>query len=365
MRLGRFLLFISICIFLQGCVSPKMSQEVQLGKILFSDGEYKSAFRRLMPAAVCGNAQAQYAVGYMYYYGYGVAHDTESGLFWMDKAAAQGYKPAIKALQKIHEGPQNEGPCREGGSCRNRMGSAGLSYKGDNSAVSPSSVETHAYQPRPAHVKRTYTSYLKRAGYPVNHLEPQSILSAQESELAAQVNKEYSELSRVNQVQKSKPENSKESNAASQQRNSEVLSTVAQPQKSKLSDAVKQPQKTEIPKVVNPPALVTKPKTAALNQSMTMKSFATTEPQLTSNQYALQLFGAYHLVDVKNLQTELDLGKGAKIFHTKNKDKDWYVLTYGNFSSVAEAKVAQNHISATVSELQPWIRKLNGLDAVG
>ena len=39
----------------------------------------------------------------MYYYGYGVTQDTESGIFWMNKAAAAHYGPAIRALAAIEE----------------------------------------------------------------------------------------------------------------------------------------------------------------------------------------------------------------------------------------------------------------------
>jgi len=88
---------------LAACAGPRMAQELQAGKMSFEAGYYKEAFRQLLPLAVKGKAEAQYAVGYMYYYGYGVAEDAESGMFWMTKAAEQHYLPAVKALQLIHQ----------------------------------------------------------------------------------------------------------------------------------------------------------------------------------------------------------------------------------------------------------------------
>jgi len=79
-----------------------MSQEVEQGKMHFIAGNYRYAFRELLPAAVKGNLQAEYAVGYMYYYGYGTSQDTDTGIFWMQKAAAQNFEPAVKALGIIH-----------------------------------------------------------------------------------------------------------------------------------------------------------------------------------------------------------------------------------------------------------------------
>lgn len=99
----RYLLAIMLCLGLTACAGPRMAEELQGGKASFESGYYKEAFHQLLPLAVKGNAEAQYAVGYMYYYGYGVPEDTESGMFWMSKAADQHYSPAIQALQIIHQ----------------------------------------------------------------------------------------------------------------------------------------------------------------------------------------------------------------------------------------------------------------------
>jgi TPR repeat protein len=88
-------------LFLFSCTSPKLSQELENGKLQFSNGNYKESFHQLLPLAAHGKKEAQYAVGYMYYYGLGVARDAESGIFWMKQSAEQGYQPAVDALQMI------------------------------------------------------------------------------------------------------------------------------------------------------------------------------------------------------------------------------------------------------------------------
>jgi DamX protein len=103
LQLGRYLFIVIASLSLLSCASPKMSQEMQAGKMAFESGYYKDAFRRLLPIAVKGNCEAQYAVGYMYYYGYGVPQDNESGLFWIDKSAEQNYPPARMASNLIHQ----------------------------------------------------------------------------------------------------------------------------------------------------------------------------------------------------------------------------------------------------------------------
>lgn len=78
--------------------SPATLSQLQQGKRLFQDGFYKRAMEQLLPLAAEGNMEAQYAVGYMYYYGFGATQDTISGHFWIQRSANQHFEPAMKAL---------------------------------------------------------------------------------------------------------------------------------------------------------------------------------------------------------------------------------------------------------------------------
>jgi TPR repeat protein len=68
----------------------------------FEASDYREAFNALLPLAAEGNRDAEYALGYLYYYGYGVTQDTATGIFWIKKSAAQGYEPAMLALKSLH-----------------------------------------------------------------------------------------------------------------------------------------------------------------------------------------------------------------------------------------------------------------------
>lgn len=100
----RVLCLLIAAFLLNACTSQQAmwkTSELQQGRRYFDEGYYKRAMHQLLPIACDGNPQAQYAVGYMYYYGYGVAQDTDVGYFWIDRSAAQGYEPAIKARQMM------------------------------------------------------------------------------------------------------------------------------------------------------------------------------------------------------------------------------------------------------------------------
>jgi TPR repeat protein len=83
--------------------TPRVQSELQQGKRNFEQGYYRRAMSDLLPLACDGVPEAQYAVGYMYYYGYGVAQDTEVGYFWIKRSADQHYAPAVQALNVIEQ----------------------------------------------------------------------------------------------------------------------------------------------------------------------------------------------------------------------------------------------------------------------
>jgi len=241
---SRCVWLIIFCMLIQGCASPRMAQEMTLGKINFSDGHYKQAFRQLLPVAVYGRPEAQYAVGYMYYYGYGPTRDSESGIFWMTKAAEKGYVPAIRALEMI---------------CENK-------------------------------------SYC-----------PADLVKAAAAHRRSLKNEEVRDVPEIRERREERDV---------------VLESIKHPPR-----PVPTPIATE-----------------------------NIEP------YVLQLFGAFKIEDVKDIQKELNLKEKTRIWHAKNQDKDWYVLTLGEYDSVMEARVAKKKLPQEVKELDPWIRKMNGLE---
>ena len=94
------LLILILSAFLSSC-AHKDQLELASGRYYFEKGYYKHAMSDLLPVAVDGDKDAQYAVGYMYYYGYGVTQDTAVGHFWIERAARHGSKRAARALMII------------------------------------------------------------------------------------------------------------------------------------------------------------------------------------------------------------------------------------------------------------------------
>ncbi len=66
--------------------------------------EYRRAFIRLKPEAEKGQPDAQYAVGYMYYYGKGIVEDRKKAWFWINAAANLGQPDAKEAIRILAKG---------------------------------------------------------------------------------------------------------------------------------------------------------------------------------------------------------------------------------------------------------------------
>ena len=88
--MGSLLMSLTACVF-----GPyNLSQGINC----FKTQDYRSAFIRLLPEAEKGQPDAQYAVGYMYYYGQGVTEDKLKAMYWIGCAAKSGQPDAVLAL---------------------------------------------------------------------------------------------------------------------------------------------------------------------------------------------------------------------------------------------------------------------------
>lgn len=84
-----------------GSASYSKSAALEQGKQSFKTGNYAAAYHELLPLAARGNPDAQYAIGYMYYYGKGVDQNKQLARHWLSRAASQGQPNAQAALDQM------------------------------------------------------------------------------------------------------------------------------------------------------------------------------------------------------------------------------------------------------------------------
>lgn len=87
-------------------VSPQEIREAMYAraKVLYQSKDYQGAGELMRTLAGRGYAPAQYALGYMYYYGKGMPRNEKEALRWITTAAAQGYAKAEAALRMLERG---------------------------------------------------------------------------------------------------------------------------------------------------------------------------------------------------------------------------------------------------------------------
>lgn len=94
--------FIASFACLQACMTH--TYNLKHGIESFRVQNYRQAFIRLLPEAKAGQADAQYAVGYMYYYGQGVIENRKKAWYWIERAANAGQADAVAALTILRQG---------------------------------------------------------------------------------------------------------------------------------------------------------------------------------------------------------------------------------------------------------------------
>ena len=83
-----------------GCVS---ATNFNAGMHSFQAQNYRKAFILLKPQALAGVLAAEYAVGYMYYYGQGVVENRAEAQYWIRCAAQGGYPEAVAAFEILSQ----------------------------------------------------------------------------------------------------------------------------------------------------------------------------------------------------------------------------------------------------------------------
>jgi TPR repeat protein len=123
-NLMHFLLLALTTLALTACVgvpvekrsSPSAAQRLEAqsarfaeGKALFLSKQYAAAAAILLPLAQQGHPAAQYTIGYMYHYGYGLPRNAKESTRWIATAAARGNPQAKQALERINASHDQRG----------------------------------------------------------------------------------------------------------------------------------------------------------------------------------------------------------------------------------------------------------------
>lgn len=149
--------------------------------------------------------------------------------------------------------------------------------------------------------------------------------------------------------------------ATSQQLNAQQpkpVQPVTQPPATKPVQPVQKPAEVKTPptKPVTPPA-TTQPKPTTAKPVVSGSLSAGNLSAIPATNYTLQLSGASRQ-DTLEAFAKKNLNRNYAIYKTQRNGNPWYVLIYGNYRNISEAKQAVSSLPAPVQAKQPWVRPM-------
>lgn len=308
-------------IVLTGCSHTSSSH----GKGPSAAHTYSLTFDQVREAAQDGDADAQYALGYMYYYGQNVTRNGNQAKFWIGRAASQHHKQAIRALAMMNE--ETQVVHRDNSISGVAQTSAGqnMSSRSGWEEVRRAEEKTPAQPVKSVVFSRPQTgsNSMAPSKFAANN-QPQSF---NKKDLKAEVhNKAFKGTKYSKNVH---------------------------PHDAKTKIANAQDLQTHQPKQSH-------------QVSKGSKSLSSDERSILSapnNHYTLQLISSGSKGSVQQVISRNKLQNKAKVYHTHKNGKDFYVLIYGTFPTQEAANAAIARLPKGIKELKPWAKSYSSIKA--
>jgi len=256
--------------------------------------KYDCSVSRIQTAAENGDADAQYALGYMYYYGIDTVKDQQTAALWIKRAAEQGQPLAKKAWSLINSGASFNDLHQAAAATRTSK----LSGQGDDT---PTPSSTIVYQ------------------------KPEDIMQLNKKTPVEPITTYLPAYNHSDSLKNNK-------NPAGHDTSAQNKST---------HPAIHDPRLAS-----NAQPIVAKTTAAVIKQLAPEKN----------QHFTVQLMASDHFGDVKSFITKYQLGKKAHYFRTSNQGKPWYMLTYGRYASEKQAENALKHLPQSLKKHSPWVK---------
>lgn len=285
---------------------------------------------RVQSAAQGGNADAQYALGYMYYYGIGTVQDRSTGRMWIQRAASQGQPLAQRAMRLLARGQHPTSGSGGGGGGSTSIHQPKADVAQMNTQKPTSSMKSHL----PAYgksKKKPVLDVLKR--------EPDT--KSSEEAIKPSTTQPTSQLNNPTRTQRM---------ASQTESHDRHFSRVK-----KTSHMAQQQTTTPQPtRVSDKPMAAATEKAMPAGQNMTAVEQAML--QVPSNSYTLQLMGSHDLKAVKSFIRRHRLAGQVQYYEANFNDRPWYMLVYGDYASIMQARTAIANLPPALRAMHPWVK---------
>lgn len=285
---------------------------------------YNCSIERIQQSAENGNPDAQYALGYMYFYGINTVRDVQTAQLWIRRAAAQNQPLARRALEALSQGSGGLGHI-QGPGYNGMPGASGPSLNQPQEDVRLLNTKS-ASQPLSS-VLPIYGKHQQKQNAVIPSLPPSTGSSAPPG---------------------STPPAS-ESNSTSPLPDSS--SNPSHLSANGVSATNKNLAKNDASPTASQPASLAQDLTAKTEMSANDKNLLLVKPE----HYTLQIMSGQELSALQEFIDDHHLQGKVQYYSVMLKGEPWYMLIYGNYNTEDQAKHAEKHL-ATLLGHAPWIK---------
>lgn len=294
--------------------------------------KYGCSVGQIQEAAENGDPDAQYGLGYMYYYGIDTVRDKETAQLWIKRAADQGQPLAKKALSLMTSGAQFTDLHQAASGAE----SSGTSGGGDDTPTPSNTI---------VHQQNDDVSKLN-AGTPsepiTKHLPAYN----------------HSQSHKTSDALDALKEGSSDSNTTS--------TTGQSTERTKMSSLkITDPRLSNNAKPIVAKS-VTRDGEAATNEVLAQSSHdavpqmeRASNTQIASNDagdFTIQLIASDKMSDLKAFSANHQLNEKVHYYQTALHGKPWYILTYGKYDSEKQAMTALTQLPSDLKSYHPWVK---------
>lgn len=291
--------------------------------------KYGCSVDKIQEAAENGDPDAQYGLGYMYYYGIDTVRDKETAQLWIKRAADQGQPLAKKALSLMNSGAQftdlhqaaSGAPAAttsSGGDDTPTPSNTIVHQQNDdvsklNSGTPSEPITNHLPAYNPSSGQKTEVLDVLHGDSSAGNTASASSLSSEQTKMSAL---KITDPRLMNNAKPIVAKNVSQGNIAS----SEVLAQSS-------SDAVPNMQKAS-------------------------------DTQVASNErgdFTMQLMASDKMSDLKAFAQAHNLNQ-VHYYRTSLRGKPWYMLTYGQYNSEEQAMSALAQLPSDLKVNHPWVK---------
>lgn len=278
--------------------------------------KYHCSLSAIEKGAVGGDPDAQYALGYMYFYGVGTVRDPEVATLWIDRSAAQGQPLAMRAKEMMRSSGSMYVP-------------AYPPYNQKSSGPKKSVAELNSAQPNQA-LGSALPGYAGKSD---------ANTGSQAPELGALPEKTSTSTSVSAGSKKMIP-------PLSQRTPDRRLLPGARANTGINGERI---------------AVANKPTAQSSRPNIKQVSWSKSPAATGGASYTLQLLATPHFKRLVSFIDRYNIDDKVNYFAAKKKDKTLYVLVYGNYPTMDQAQRAIRHLPSELRSMHPWVRRLSAI----